>query len=345
MATRKRAASAGRGSVGKPARRGYDGPVREQLTALQRARMVSAMFEVCSERGAGNVSVAHVVARSGVSRRTFYEVFEDREDCMLAAYEQALGTASERVVPAFEQQKGWLEGLRAGLVAFLSFLDEQPTVGRLLVAESLAGGPRVLARRSETLAQLIRIVEQGGREGKGETAGPLTAEGVVGGALSVIQRRLTENRTGSLLELTNPLMSMIVMPYFGNAAARRELTRAIPKSNVANSNGAHAAIEPQAPFKDLGIRLTYRTVRVLVAVAENPDGSNRAIGESAGMTDQGQISKLLARLARIGLVANTFAHPGKGAPNSWVLTERGARVIQTIRVHGGGLTGREGSDV
>src|SRR6202035_2490916 len=76
---------------------------REQVAELQRARILSAMVREVSERGAANVSVAHVVARSGVSRRTFYEIFEDREDCFLAAFEEAIDRTTAVVVPAFEQ--------------------------------------------------------------------------------------------------------------------------------------------------------------------------------------------------------------------------------------------------
>jgi DNA-binding MarR family transcriptional regulator len=81
------------------------------------------------------------------------------------------------------------------------------------------------------------------------------------------------------------------------------------------------------------MRLTYRTVRVLMAIAQHPQASNRQIGETAGITDQGQISKLLARLERIGLATNTGIHPGKGAPNSWTLTEKGERIAENIRAN------------
>ncbi len=95
------------------------------------------------------------------------------------------------------------------------------------------------------------------------------------------------------------------------------------------------------PFKDVGMRLTYRTVRVLLAIAEQ-DGrgvnpSNRAVGEEAGITDQGQISKLLGRLQRIGLISNTGLGPGQGAPNAWSLTPEGLHVAHSIQVHTGSI--------
>ncbi len=331
---------------GRPAkRRGaraaqrYNGAIREQLGELQRARIIGATFEVTAQRGAPNVTVAHVVERSGVSRRTFYEHFSDREDCLLAAFEHALTLVSERVVPVYGAEKGWRERIRAGLVAFLAFCDEQPSVGRLLVCESPAGGPRVEERRRDVFAQITRIVDRGRAESRTGTLSPLVAEGTVGGALAVIQARLlAPSRTGEaehapLLGLANELMSMIVMPYLGAAAARRELDRPVPAPAGVQRDGALLT----DPFKDAGMRLTYRTVRVLLAVAEHPQGSNREIGQTAGITDQGQISKLLNRLKRIGLVSNTGLGPGKGAPNSWALTEKGRQITDGIKAHTEGL--------
>lgn len=314
----------------------YDGVVREQISELQRARIVGAMLDVVAQRGAGSVTVAHVVERSGVSRRTFYEHFEDREDCLLAAFERALMLAAQRVVPAYEAQNGWRERIRVGLVELLCFCDREPSVARMLVCESQASCPRVAQRRAQVLARLTRIVDEGrtltgtGKSGKAENISPLAAEGTVGGMLAVVQVRLTEAKRKPLIPLTNELMSMIVLPYLGAPAARRELDRPLPAPASAR-RGEDALISD--PFKDAGMRLTYRTVRVLMAIAQHPQASNRQIGETAGITDQGQISKLLARLERIGLAGNTGMHRGEGAPNSWVLTEKGERIAQNISTH------------
>jgi hypothetical protein len=78
------------------------------------------------------------------------------------------------------------------------------------------------------------------------------------------------------------------------------------------------------------MRLTYRTVRVLMAVAAQPGGSNRQVADGSGIGDQGQISKLLARLHGLGLIENTGVGTVRGAPNSWVLTDRGWQVQGAI---------------
>jgi AcrR family transcriptional regulator/DNA-binding MarR family transcriptional regulator len=312
------------------------GGVRERLLDLQRARIVAAMLDAAAKRGGGSVTVADVVKRSGVSRRTFYDVFVDAEDCLLAAFEQALDYAAERVVPAYEAQSGWRESIRAGLVALLGLLDENPIVGRVLIVESLSGGPRVAARREDVIRLLTSVIERGraGAIGGGAVVAPLVGEGIVGGVLSVIRTRMSGGGTrvgggddASLVCLTSALMSMIVLPYLGRAAARRELERAAPSVSVTE----HSDAPTVDPFKEAGLRLTYRTVRVLVAIGAHPGASNRTIGEASEIKDQGQISKLLARLERGGMVANEASDASKGAPNSWTLSEAGARIVATVQ--------------
>ena len=95
------------------------------LAEIQRARILAATFDVVAEHGAANVSVAHIVERSGVSRRTFYEIFSDREDCLLAAFEHALELAGRRVLPAYGAPSRWHERIRAGLLALLNFFDQR----------------------------------------------------------------------------------------------------------------------------------------------------------------------------------------------------------------------------
>jgi DNA-binding PadR family transcriptional regulator len=70
---------------------------------------------------------------------------------------------------------------------------------------------------------------------------------------------------------------------------------------------------------------------VLDAVASRPGGSNREVADSAGITDEGQISRLLARLQGLGLIENSGEGQVKGRPNAWRLTDEGTEVEQAIR--------------
>ncbi|HTA13808.1 MAG TPA: TetR family transcriptional regulator [Solirubrobacteraceae bacterium] len=295
---------------------------------IQRTRILTAMVEECSERGAGNVTVAHLVARAGISRRTFYELYSSREACFLGAFDEAVARGSEYVLDAYDLELKWAARLRMALVSLLAFLDIERGLGELLIVGSLGSGPNALERRQRVLAQIVAILDEGRTESKGaEGPPPLTAEGVVGGVLSILHSRLLEG-DDSLLALTNPLMSMIVLPYLGPAAARRELTRPVPKSRTV---GRAASGDP---LREVGMRLTYRTARVLMSVAAAPGASNREIGLGAGMEDQGQISKLLARLQRLELIHNTRSAAARGAPNAWGLTEQGWRVQRAIAGQG-----------
>ncbi len=307
------------------------------------------MMQEIAERGAANVSVAHVVGRSGVSRRTFYEIFEDREDCFLAAFDDALEHVAAVVVAAYEESGSWRARVRAALTTLLECLDCDRASGRLLIVESLAAGPKALERRQHVLARIIPVIQQGQSEGKASASTgspPLTAEGIAGGVLSVLHARLTEAQSssvalsgrstpsrstgaghakdGSLLDLLNPLMGMIVLPYLGAAAARKEIERPTPKHS-----GKHQMVRAD-PLQDLRMRFTYRTMRVLMAVAERPGSSNRAVGQSAGIGDQGQASKLLARLHKLGLIENQGGDPARGEPNAWALTPTGKQIHDTI---------------
>jgi DNA-binding MarR family transcriptional regulator len=86
--------------------------------------------------------------------------------------------------------------------------------------------------------------------------------------------------------------------------------------------------------RDVGgcsMRLTYRTARVLGEIAEHPGSSNRQVADRVGISDQGQISKLLARLERLGLIEQAGGEPARGGPNAWALTPTGRQVAEGIR--------------
>jgi hypothetical protein len=210
----------------------------------------------------------------------------------------------------------------------LEFLESDPAAGRLLIVESLGVGPSALERRGHATTQIIQILDQARTNSKASSdLPPLTAEGVLGGVLSILHARLSQQNPEhpvNTIELLGPLMGMIVLPYLGPAAARKEIARPIPKRQT------RTPVERRDPLRDMEMRLTYRTVRTLMAVAEQPGSSNRTVANGAGIADQGQISKLLARLHSLNLIENTGTGPDRGAPNAWTLTARGWEVHAAI---------------
>jgi len=293
--------------------------------------MIAAATHCAVERGSANVTVAHVVNRAGVSRRTFYELFDGCEDCLLAAIDEGFQRVADAVVPAWDGPGSWRERIRAALIELLSFLDYDPVSGRLVVVETLGAGHRALERRGNVLAQAIAAVDEGRAEAKqGNAPPPLTAEGVVGAVASVLHGRMLTGHSEPLIELTSPLMSMIVLPYLGPAAARKEAQRPAP---VPARFDDGRPVAEESPLCELPMRLTYRTLRVLAAIASEPGASNRVIGKTSGVEDQGQISKLLKRLEKLGLITNAVADgPLRGMANAWRLTAEGEQITRSLRV-------------
>jgi AcrR family transcriptional regulator len=329
---------------------------------IQRARLLAGALGAVEELGYSRVTVAHIAARAHVSRRTFYEVFGNREDCLLAALESIVEVLRGELADVDVQGLSWCERMRAGLWTILSFFDREPVCARALVVQASCGGAGVLERREEILAELTRMVDEGrGESARAGECPALTAQGLVGGVFAVVYARLLEG--DGALPLTGvfgELMGTIVLPYLGVAAARREQARPAPILEGSRSRVTPAPVlVPSAVhgrdggdlLAGLPMRLTYRTTLVLEAISERPGISNREVSELADISDQGQVSKLLARLQRLGLVANTTTGEGsprsphgKGEPNAWTLTGLGERVVLNIGAGAGAHRPERGSE-
>jgi AcrR family transcriptional regulator len=295
---------------------------------MQRRRLLLACTEVVAEGGVEGASVARICHSAGVSRRTFYDLFDDREACVLAAFERAIEQLARRVVPVYAREGRWRERVRGALIASLECLDEEPALARLCLVEALKGGPGVLERRRAVLDALAAAVDEGREGARSDMVPPLTGESVVGGVLAVVHARLLARDVSPLVALAGPLASMIVHPYLGPVAARRELER--PTPIVAVTSNGHARNSALDPFKDLPIRITFRTALVLATIAAQPGASNKDVGKLAGVADQGQMSKLLGRLEGSGLIENQGGGHLKGERNAWRLTGRGQAVQSAL---------------
>ena len=142
---------------------GRHGLTREAVVASQRARLVEAMAHVVADKGYAATTVADVVERAGVSRRTFYEQFADKEACFLAAYDVGLavvlGRIAETAGPAGPDGRaaGWRARARAGVEAFLDLLAREPAFARALQVEILTAGPAALERRAGMLTTFSNV--------------------------------------------------------------------------------------------------------------------------------------------------------------------------------------------
>jgi AcrR family transcriptional regulator len=309
------------------------GTPRVQVEEIQRSRLLAAAAAVIDEVGYEQTSVQGIAARARVSRRTFYELFGNREACLVALLEEATGRVERELETAGLEGMGWRERVRGGLWAILSFLDGEPVLARICVVQALHGGPVVMECRERILARLAAVLDEGRREGsRGGECTLVTAEGLVGGAFGVVYARLRSGDRRPLAGLLDELMGMIALQYLGPRAARREQRRPAPMPPpVAHSPRPSMGTE-RDPLDEVKMRLTYRTARVLQGVREYPGASNREIADSAGIADPGQVSKLLRRLEGLGLTVNTGGGHLSGEPNAWALTPLGDQVAQRLSV-------------
>lgn len=335
----RRGSSAGtvsRTGVGSRPRRGGVS-AHAQVVEMQRSRLLTGAVRAVEELGWACVTVSHISARARISRRTFYELFANREECLLAVLQDITAQVHGELSAAGIDGLQWRERVRTGLWTILAFFDREPALARFCVVESARGGGPVLEFRQEILLRLARAIDDGrDQSARAGECPALTAEGLAGAAVSILYTRLLSGPREPLSGLQGELASLIVMPYLGAAAASRERTHPVPATVPFcvgdGGDGGHLAHDPD-PLRDIPMRLTYRTALALKDVAQHPGVSNREVADHVGITDQGQASKLLARLERLELISNTGLGQAKGAPNEWWLTPKGRQVEHSIRIH------------
>lgn len=304
---------------------------------MQRARLLGAAVPAVDELGWTGVTVADIASRARVSRRTFYDLFSNREECLLAVLDDTVGRVERDLATTNLDEAVWLKRVRVGLWRILCFLDRDPALARVCVVQSARGSRRVLEAREEILTRLAGAIEAGrSQSAQGAQVPAVTAEGLVGAAVAIVYKRLLNGERAPLTDLHGDLMGMIVLPYLGSAVAGRERKRRSPDRLAPATRAVLAGQSDESeadPLRDLPMRLTYRTARVLGAVAQNTGVSNRLVAEHAGITDQGQVSKLLARLQRLGLLTNTGEGHARGERNAWQLTPLGERVTRQLNLN------------
>lgn len=194
------------------------------VRAVQRERLLAAMVRTATEIGYNALTVQDVLTRAGISRPTFYEQFDDKEDCFLAAFDVSARRLRERVEAAAGGDGGdWRAKLRAGVAELLGFVAEEPETARLVIVEARASSPAGLLRRDELLDRFAACIDDLVREDLDEAPSAIAAAGVVGGIESVLYARLQKGAVDELEELLPSLMYFAVLAYAGHEAASEEL--------------------------------------------------------------------------------------------------------------------------
>ena len=294
---------------------------RELVVAAEAARRFPLQGLVLAD---GNGRVA-------LSREVFADRVRGCEAAELEAFELALALAAAAAEAAFRAQEGWVDGVRAGLVALLEFFDEEPVLARYLVVGSAQAGPGVLARRGEVLERVAVLLDDERAPARSYPP-PLTAHAVASGVLGVLHARLSGPEPGVLVELVGPLMSFTVMPFLGARAARRELQR--PSETVGcSSSAASSSVGGSGVglLQGVGERLGHRReIAVLGVLAGEPGLNSTQVGLRAGIKDCAHVSRLMARLTRLGLIENTPT-PGRPGVKAWRLTTSGEQLHEAAR--------------
>jgi AcrR family transcriptional regulator len=201
---------------------GRHGLPREFVAHNQHERLIAGLAEAVAENGYAGTTIAHITRHAAVSRRTFYEHFNSKDECFVAAYDTVMTELNRRVGEAFEREDEWPQAVRAGLEAMLNFLTSEPHLARLSMVEALVAGPVVVERYDAAIQALVPYFEAG-RKGRPpevlEGLSPTTEEALVGGIVSLISRRIFADRTAELRALLPDLVEFALTPYLGSAEA------------------------------------------------------------------------------------------------------------------------------
>jgi AcrR family transcriptional regulator len=202
--------------------------------ANQRERILSAVGDVASVAGYSDMTVEGVIVRAGVSRRTFYEHFKNKDDAFLAAFDAALEQLFAAVREADRREQRAEARLSAALAAFLDFFAREPGFARMCIVEALAAGPDAVERRNAAMATFARIIDENARELDSPLEPPeLTAETIVGGIYEVVYTRVLRGEIRELPALLPDLTYSALLPYLGPEAAAAERRRLLDSQQAA----------------------------------------------------------------------------------------------------------------
>lgn len=201
---------------------GRHGFSREQVAHNQRERLIAGLATAVAEKGYRAVTITDITKEARVSRRVFYENFEGKEECFLAAFEVVVAHIRELASEAIAPGDDWSLRARAAARAVLLFFAAEPDLARLCLVESQAAGPAVSARFHEAVHEVVPYLEQGRTMRDSERELPATTEESTIGALVLLaSRKVAAGETEQLEELLPDFAEFILAPYIGAEQATR----------------------------------------------------------------------------------------------------------------------------
>jgi len=212
--------------------RGRHAAPRPVVRAAQRARMLEAMVQAMAEKGFARVAVADVIERAGVSRKTFYEQFANKEECFLAAYDAGVDHLLAAIDDAVAgPAPDWLAAARRAVEVYLETMAASPGFARALLIEVLGAGPQALARRDvvqERFAAQLAAIHQRARADIPEIPelAPYTFRAAVGAVNELVTAHVLEHDPETLPELTDAIVDVHLALLVGRELAQRIAGRA-----------------------------------------------------------------------------------------------------------------------
>ncbi len=210
--------------------RGRHGLPREIVERSQRERLLAAVVRVTVARGYESTTVGDILGEAGVGRESFYELFDDKLACMLAAHKILVDDLEARVRVAYMTRAPWPERAREALAATLDWFAADPATSRFTLVELSTVGPAFRSTFQTEYARFTRLFDEGFRPGdpKPQLAG---ASGLaVGAMLARIYEEVVLDRASELPRLLPDLTYDMLVPFIGEDDARAEQRRAIPAS-------------------------------------------------------------------------------------------------------------------
>jgi AcrR family transcriptional regulator len=198
---------------------GRHGLPRTYVAENQRERLLNGVVEAVGEHGYEATTIARVVEAAKISRRTFYEHFEGKEDCFLAAYEMIDAHVRDSMLTAPGAGEPWPDRIRARLAALLDVLARDAAVARCYLVEPLAAGGEVAARYRDAM-QLLAETLRPEPEPTGVDV-EVRDQALIGGVATLIVRRLNAGASERLPELLPDLVELVLAPYLGREEAQR----------------------------------------------------------------------------------------------------------------------------
>jgi AcrR family transcriptional regulator len=198
---------------------GRHGLSRVFVAENQRERLLNGVVDAVAEQGWNATTIATIVKAAKISRRTFYEYFEGKEDCFAAAYEMIEAYVLEQMLAAPGADGPWPDRVRARLAALLDLLARDPAVARCFLVEPLAAGGAVAARYREAMSLLAATLRP--EPPPTQLDMEVRDQALIGGIATLIVRRLNAGEAARLDDLLPDLTELALAPYMSRREAKR----------------------------------------------------------------------------------------------------------------------------